>query len=141
MIQYKILLYYSDKKNVISCPLSSFHPLWENEKSMMIYNSIIQIQFFQISISRRYSSSQYLLHVTKKSLSVNVLRGWTFCVILQKHWISCKTWLMSLKSRYRRVSYLYNYDRIWLQWEKLFMVLFKCYKNVSKTALEMQKLP
>ena len=65
------------------------------QKSMMIYNSMIQIQFSQICFSRRYSSSQYLLHVTKKSLSAHVLRGWTFCVILQKHWISCKIWLMS----------------------------------------------
>ena len=73
--------------------LSSVHSLWENERSRLIYKSMIQIEFSKISFSRRYSSCWYLLYVTKKGSSAHVLGGRTVCGILQKLWISCSIWL------------------------------------------------
>ena len=69
--------------------LSSVHPLWENERSRLIYKSMIQIEFSKISCSRGYSSCWYSLCVTKKGSSAHVLGGRTVCGILQKLWISC----------------------------------------------------
>ena len=73
--------------------LSFVHSLWENERSRLIYKSMIQIDFSKISFSRRYSSCWYLLYVTKKGSGAHVLGGRTVCGILQKLWISCSIWL------------------------------------------------
>ena len=73
--------------------LSSVHSLWENERSRLIYKSMIQIEFSKISFSRRYSSCWYLLYFTKKGSSAHVLEGRKVYGILQKLWISCSIWL------------------------------------------------
>ena len=73
--------------------LPSVHSLWENERSRLIYKSMIQIKFSKIYFSQGYSSCWYSLYVTRKGSSAHVLGGRTVCGILQKLWISCSIWL------------------------------------------------